>query len=187
MVARQREAAAAHQELMRQMQMHDMRHRVDEERREHDAHILQQQHDDEAEVEAAAAEEMHTGGGDGSAPTVLRIEQMEGGGILDMHFVGSRGETPAMLVPGGSVQRVIETPADGAAPPEQVLPPPVAAKEGQKECVVCLINVPTIVLLPCKHLHVCSTCWEAYKKTQNGLTTCPVCKSRVMNTIAVFV
>jgi hypothetical protein len=44
-----------------------------------------------------------------------------------------------------------------------------ASKEGE-DCVICLSEAPTVILLPCRHLCVCSGCFER-------INLCPVCRA----------
>ena len=69
-------------------------------------------------------------------------------------------------------------PAVAAPPP---LPPP-AAEEGDDDasCVVCLARPRAVVLLPCRHLCMCALCAA-------GVSTCPMCRGAVEETMVVFV
>ena len=69
-------------------------------------------------------------------------------------------------------------PAVAAPPP---LPPP-AAEEGDDDasCVVCLARPRAVVLLPCRHLSLCALCAA-------GVSTCPMCRGAVEETMVVFV
>jgi hypothetical protein len=42
------------------------------------------------------------------------------------------------------------------------------------ECIVCMRNIRSVVHMPCKHLAMCSTCYEAMPT--NNKNSCPVCK-----------
>ncbi|KCV67332.1 hypothetical protein H696_06241 [Fonticula alba] len=44
--------------------------------------------------------------------------------------------------------------------------------EDDSECVVCLSDIPTVILLPCRHLSVCRLCFKELDK-------CPVCRSTI--------
>lgn len=56
-------------------------------------------------------------------------------------------------------------------------------------CVVCKVNQPDIVFLPCRHLKNCNTCYLTLERNlgENEKVQCPYCKERVEDTIAVFV
>ena len=47
-------------------------------------------------------------------------------------------------------------------------------------CVVCLARPRAVVLLPCRHLSLCALCAA-------GVSTCPMCRGAVEETMAVFV
>ena len=47
-------------------------------------------------------------------------------------------------------------------------------------CVVCLARLRAVVLLPCRHLSLCALCAA-------DVPTCPLCRSTVEQTMAVFV
>lgn len=57
-------------------------------------------------------------------------------------------------------------------------------------CVVCLVREPNILLLPCKHLKICSEC--LLKLQADSLANdeehykCPVCRDLVNDTMQVF-
>jgi hypothetical protein len=46
------------------------------------------------------------------------------------------------------------------------------------ECVVCLINLATIIFLPCGHLKCCAVCAKGIKERNNQ---CPICRKKVHN------
>ncbi len=48
-------------------------------------------------------------------------------------------------------------------------------------CVACRGPNPTMVLLPCKHLCYCSSCWEV----ANNLR-CPLCREEVKEVVNFF-
>ena len=60
-------------------------------------------------------------------------------------------------------------------------PPPRAVEEGgDASCVVCLERPRAVVLLPCRHLSMCALCAA-------GVSTCPICRSAVEESMVVFV
>ena len=61
-------------------------------------------------------------------------------------------------------------------------PPPPAVGEGGDDpsCVVCLERPRAVVLLPCRHLSMCALCAA-------GVSTCPMCRSAVEESMVVFV
>ena len=52
-------------------------------------------------------------------------------------------------------------------------------KEVSQECVVCLDKKKTVLILPCKHLCVCSLCVKRLKK-------CPVCRKGIQKALDVY-
>jgi len=61
----------------------------------------------------------------------------------------------------------------------------------QKECAICLGELKTVVLLPCKHLCLCDTCATALlqraSEGREGLAAvCPVCRQPVTDHVRVF-
>ena len=58
--------------------------------------------------------------------------------------------------------------------------PTIRADEMGTLCNICYENPSNIVLIPCNHLCVCSSCFEKIKKPENGSKTeCPTCKQQV--------
>ena len=58
--------------------------------------------------------------------------------------------------------------------------PTIRADEMGTHCLICLVKPSNIVLIPCNHLCVCSSCFEKIKKPENGSKTeCPTCKQQV--------
>ena len=54
-----------------------------------------------------------------------------------------------------------------------------AAEYELEECVVCMVNKKTVLLLPCKHVSVCKQCsWK--------LTECPSCRKPIEDRVRVF-
>jgi hypothetical protein len=53
------------------------------------------------------------------------------------------------------------------------------------DCVICMSNPKDIMFYPCRHTHVCHSCFEAGIQTgrrnheTNSLAHCPVCRERV--------
>ena len=76
-------------------------------------------------------------------------------------------------------------PVPAAPQPAVAAPPPLpphAAEEGADDasCVVCLARPRAVVLLPCRHLSLCALCAA-------GVSTCPMCRGAVEETMVVFV
>ena len=59
-------------------------------------------------------------------------------------------------------------------------PPPAVGEGGDASCVVCLERPRAVVLLPCRHLSMCALCAA-------GVSTCPMCRSAVEESMVVFV
>lgn len=66
-------------------------------------------------------------------------------------------------------------------PPIPLPPPPPP----DTDCAVCLERPKDLLLLPCRHLCVCSTCWQMMQ--QNNLVQCPICNQAVVNAMQVYV
>jgi hypothetical protein len=64
------------------------------------------------------------------------------------------------------------------------LPPPPTVVQSD-ECCVCLANRKDTVLLPCKHLCVCSVCAVEIKDSSKN-NTCPICRAAIKDTMKVF-
>ena len=59
-------------------------------------------------------------------------------------------------------------------------PPPAVGEGGDASCVVCLERPRAVVLLPCRHLSMCALCAA-------GVSTCPMCRFAVEESMVVFV
>jgi hypothetical protein len=70
-------------------------------------------------------------------------------------------------------------PPAAAAPP----PPPQAVVE-RPTCVICLDASPCVLLLPCRHLVICSA--PACAAMMGAPPLCPLCRLRVADTLEVY-
>ena len=72
-----------------------------------------------------------------------------------------------------------------------------AANGQQKECVICLGELKTVVLLPCKHLCLCDSCAASFFQQARGScgvaqlesqtsSICPVCRQQVDSHLRVY-
>lgn len=68
-------------------------------------------------------------------------------------------------------------PAPGSAPAGQAFSGG-ASEDSTEECVICLTDPKDTILLPCRHLCVCSECFRHVDK-------CPVCRSAFDNYIVL--
>ena len=59
-------------------------------------------------------------------------------------------------------------------------PPPPPTLQENEECVICFEAKRTVVLLPCKHCCLCSTC-------ALNATECPLCREEVKDTLEIYV
>ncbi len=44
--------------------------------------------------------------------------------------------------------------------------------ESDAECIICLTDIRSIILLPCKHICICVACKKSISK-------CPICRARI--------
>jgi len=56
-------------------------------------------------------------------------------------------------------------------------------------CVICMENSKNIVLLPCKHMCLCSICSIEYmnQESNQGKQKCPLCKEKIKSIMKVYV
>ena len=78
-----------------------------------------------------------------------------------------------------------DVPLSGNRDTVRELEPPPAKKpekddsDGGRECVICMAQRRSVLLLPCKHLCVCSTC-------SASVTACPLCRETISSKTSVF-
>ncbi|KAG5895120.1 hypothetical protein JTB14_008557 [Gonioctena quinquepunctata] len=63
---------------------------------------------------------------------------------------------------------------------------PQSPKEGrtdEKYCVICQEHLKCILLLPCRHVCMCSEC---YSRLQLYSNSCPICRNDIENTMKIF-
>lgn len=54
------------------------------------------------------------------------------------------------------------------------------------ECVMCMDNVKNVLMLPCRHLALCSACETVVANANKGPRECPVCREPVTSTLKIF-
>jgi hypothetical protein len=81
---------------------------------------------------------------------------------------------------GARVTGVGECKAEPARSDPAEPPPPAVGEGDDPSCVVCLERPRAVVLLPCRHLSMCALCAA-------GVSTCPMCRSAVEESMVVFV
>jgi hypothetical protein len=81
---------------------------------------------------------------------------------------------------GARVAGVGECKAEPARSDPAEPPPPAVGEGDDPSCVVCLERPRAVVLLPCRHLSMCALCAA-------GVSTCPMCRSAVEESMVVFV
>ena len=60
-----------------------------------------------------------------------------------------------------------------------------AREQGQsKECVICMHESRSHILIPCGHMCVCSSCAEGLKKARSR--DCPICRKKIRQIVQVF-
>ncbi|RYG94958.1 hypothetical protein EON65_56680 [archaeon] len=52
----------------------------------------------------------------------------------------------------------------------------------QRLCTICMEDDRTVLLMPCRHLCLCSKCSE-----QSMLQLCPICRNRIQEKVTVFI
>lgn len=55
-----------------------------------------------------------------------------------------------------------------------------------QNCVICLQEKSSILLMPCKHLCCCEKCLDLMKENVNNLN-CPLCRTQIQSEIKIFV
>ena len=53
-------------------------------------------------------------------------------------------------------------------------------------CKVCFNALPNILLKPCNHLSLCSSC-EPKVRNQNTYPSCPICRKKYLQTVEIFI
>ena len=94
---------------------------------------------------------------------------------------------PLPVVPPASMQPHAVA-AAGAAPPPAAAPPVVTPAEKEPErpaCAICLDATPCLLLLPCRHMPLCTS--PACFAMLGAPPLCPLCRVGVADTIYVFV
>jgi hypothetical protein len=81
---------------------------------------------------------------------------------------------PSPEGPSAGARPAAEPAPEGAQPTSEPVQP-----AGGSECIICLEARRSVVLMPCKHLCVCSTC-------ASKVNNCPVCRAYIHNKISVF-
>ena len=85
--------------------------------------------------------------------------------------------------PEQNLQRAAELAAVRDQVPLSVIPPstpPTPLSSATTECVACMEFAKTTVLMPCRHLCLCSKCGEQ-------VTKCPICRTQIAERINVFI
>ena len=87
--------------------------------------------------------------------------------------LGSALKTTAATVPAS---------APVGAPSQPVAPlPPLSQAEEESLCIICEEATKRVVLLPCKHLCLCSACSKLEQ-----VTDCPMCRTKISDRMEVF-
>lgn len=61
------------------------------------------------------------------------------------------------------------------------------AEEGDKECIICMENVPNCVIKPCYHKIICIRCSiELCKGKKKGEVNCPKCRKTIKKIKRVY-
>jgi len=69
----------------------------------------------------------------------------------------------------------------------QIHPKPVSlSNQNEMQCVVCQDLKKSIVLLPCRHLCLCTECIRIYMEQQRQTHKCPLCRQKFLNHMVVY-
>jgi hypothetical protein len=103
--------------------------------------------------------------------------------IDDDMFADGEATEEAVIIPAVNALRLPEMPDEPAA------------KEEEKECIVCLDRAAKVVLAPCGHSCFCVTCTRVFTQQAKGVPRtddfgasikCPVCKTQITGCIRMF-
>ncbi|XP_031632635.1 uncharacterized protein LOC116346619 [Contarinia nasturtii] len=53
---------------------------------------------------------------------------------------------------------------------------PQEVEEEDEDCILCCENKKKALLLPCKHMETCITCWFEWENAQTEASKCPICR-----------
>jgi hypothetical protein len=105
------------------------------------------------------------------------------------YFNYNRFLCPPQTRPRPRPHEEVSVPLSAAEPTlkKQKLYPVINAKERTKEdneCVICMVNQITDVIVPCGHLSFCHTCIESLKA--KNIYKCPLCNEKIQKTVYCF-
>ncbi|XP_073822186.1 uncharacterized protein [Musca autumnalis] len=63
---------------------------------------------------------------------------------------------------------------------------PTANNDSVLNCIVCLERTRNILLLPCKHICLCSNCADRIMD-ERGIKFCPLCRQDINQTLEIFI
>jgi hypothetical protein len=95
-------------------------------------------------------------------------------------------ENAATSAPESSPQALVNAPVVVEEVAAQESEAMVMVDDQSVECVICLTNKKNILLLPCKHLCLCSECANNQEPSQR-IAECPLCRKIITDKVSVFV
>ena len=54
------------------------------------------------------------------------------------------------------------------------------------ECIICMDDICSIIIFPCKHLIMCKPCFDSHTENSDVLHSCPVCRTIIQSNSHVY-